>query len=72
MNKMIPVKPFEDQRIRTVWNEEKQEWLFSIVNTGIANIISDRNLSHTEVGKSSFTEVKRLKKNKEVNNYGRT
>ena len=32
MDKIISVKPFEDQRIRTVWDEEKQEWLFSIVD----------------------------------------
>ena len=28
----MSVKPFEDQRIRTIWDEEKQEWLFSIVD----------------------------------------
>ena len=32
MDKIISIKPFEDQRIRTVWDEEKQEWLFSIVD----------------------------------------
>ena len=32
MDKIMSVKPFEDQRIRTIWDEEKQEWLFSIVD----------------------------------------
>ena len=39
MDKIIPVKPFEDQRIRTVWDEEKQEWVFSIVDT--ASILAE-------------------------------
>ena len=39
MDKIISVKPFEDQRIRTVWDEEKQEWVFSIVDT--ASILAE-------------------------------
>ena len=35
----MSVKPFEDQRIRTVWDEEKQEWLFSIVDA--VSILTD-------------------------------
>ena len=26
------IKLFENQRIRTAWNEEKEEWYFSIVD----------------------------------------
>ena len=39
MDKIISIKPFEDQRIRTVWDEEKQEWVFSIVDT--ASILAE-------------------------------
>ena len=35
----MSVKPFEDQRIRTIWDEEKQEWVFSIVDT--ASILAE-------------------------------
>jgi hypothetical protein len=26
------IKPFEDKRIRTVWDEQKEDWYFSVVD----------------------------------------
>ena len=32
---------FEEQKIRTIWDEEKEEWYFSIVDVG-KNFIKQR------------------------------
>lgn len=32
MTKKDAIKLFEDKKIRTVWDDEKEEWYFSIVD----------------------------------------
>ena len=33
MTQETAIKLFETKQVRTVWNEEKEEWYFSIVDT---------------------------------------
>ncbi len=33
------IKAFENKKIRTVWNEEKEEWLFSVVD--VVSVLTD-------------------------------
>jgi prophage antirepressor-like protein len=35
------ITPFENKHIRTTWDEEKQEWYFSIVD--ICTVLTDSN-----------------------------
>jgi 4-diphosphocytidyl-2C-methyl-D-erythritol kinase len=40
MNKENSIKLFEDRKIRTVWNEEEEEWYFSVVD--VVGVLSDQ------------------------------
>ncbi|MDR0373568.1 MAG: hypothetical protein LBI79_08470 [Nitrososphaerota archaeon] len=35
------IRLFENKRIRTAWDEEKQEWYFSVVD--VVSILTDQN-----------------------------
>ena len=35
----LTIQPFENQRIRTAWDEEKEEWYFSIVD--VVGVLTD-------------------------------
>ena len=37
---------FEDQTIRTAWDEEKEEWYFSVVDAVAATIILESYLAY--------------------------
>ncbi|GHT55357.1 phage antirepressor [Bacteroidia bacterium] len=39
MNKENAIKLFEDKKIRTVWNEEEEEWYFSVVD--VVGVLTD-------------------------------
>ncbi|GHT72252.1 hypothetical protein AGMMS50262_00370 [Bacteroidia bacterium] len=40
MTKENAIKLFEDKMIRTVWNEEEEEWYFSVVD--VVGVLSDQ------------------------------
>ena len=43
------IQLFEDKRIRTAWDEEKQEWYFSVVD--VVSILTDqRNVQLLNTG----------------------
>lgn len=46
------IQLFEDKRIRTAWDEEKEEWLFSIVDVGEV-------LSGTDAPRRYWSDLKR-------------
>ena len=39
----LKIQLFENQRIRTAWDEEKEEWYFSIVD--VVGVLTDHFLS---------------------------
>jgi len=39
MNNQNEIKLFEDKRIRTSWNEEEEEWYFSVVD--VVGVLTD-------------------------------
>ena len=43
MDKGMSIKIFEEKKVRTVWDEEKEEWCFSIVD--VVSILTDQ-LTH--------------------------
>jgi prophage antirepressor-like protein len=69
MNKENSIKLFEDRKIRTVWNEEEEEWYFSVVDI-IAVLTESENPRHywtvlksrlTTEGNETVTNCERLK-----------
>ena len=40
MTKETSIKLFEEKRVRTVWDEEKEEWYFSVVD--VIGILTDQ------------------------------
>jgi hypothetical protein len=41
------IQLFEDKRIRTAWNEDEQEWYFSIVD--VVGILTDNAIKPREI-----------------------
>jgi hypothetical protein len=69
MNKENSIKLFEDRKIRSVWNEEEEEWYFSVVDI-IAVLTESENPRHywtvlksrlTTEGNETLTNCERLK-----------
>jgi len=40
MEKNDKIRLFEDKRIRTAWDEEKEEWFFSVLN--VVAVLTDQ------------------------------
>ena len=54
------IQLFEDKRIRTAWNEEKEEWLFSVVD--VVGVLTDQP---TQRGASNYWAKLKERLNKE-------
>ena len=68
------LQKFEDQPIRTVWNEEAEEWYFSVVD--VCQVFSEHQIIGTpllerlETQVEEQREVELLRKNRTVENKG--
>jgi hypothetical protein len=45
MNKENSIKLFEDRKIRSVWNEEEEEWYFSVVD--VVGVLTDQSVARS-------------------------
>ena len=72
MSELEKIQQFEQKKIRTAWDEEKQEWFFSIVDVcGILTEQPDYDLAknywkvlkhrHIKEGNESVTKCNQLK-----------
>lgn len=64
MTKKDAIKIFEDKKIRTVWDSEKEKWYFSIV---VAREQLESRLGHSVISPLNAKAVIQLK-SKEENN----
>lgn len=47
MDENNKIQLFEDKRVRTAWDEEEQEWYFSVVD--VVSILTDQQRLETRV-----------------------
>ena len=47
------IKIFEERKVRTVWDEETEEWYFSIVD--VVDVLTDSLPIHESIGACSKT-----------------
>ena len=45
MNKENSIKLFEDKSVRTIWDDEKEKWYFSVID--IVSILTDNDYQHS-------------------------
>ena len=44
---MNNIKLFQEKKIRSVWNEEEQQWYFSVVD--VVGVLTDSAVSYTHL-----------------------
>ncbi|MDR0864182.1 MAG: hypothetical protein LBO74_04525, partial [Candidatus Symbiothrix sp.] len=56
MTKENAIKLFEDKKIRTIWNEEEEEWYFSVVDVVAVLTESPRSRKYWSALKTKLKE----------------
>ena len=65
---MSNIKVFENRKVRTQWDAEKEDWWFSVVD--IVGILTDKDYEadvNMELHEKPFSILMRLEKNKQLN-----
>ncbi len=59
MTKKQSIQIFEERKVRTVWDDEKEEWYFSVVD--VVAVLTD-SVDQEIIGRYSKTDLRRREK----------